>query len=455
MSEGRILRSSLWVGASRPVVLGFAIAIGTLLLVSVVTLNALSRRTLTGDSVTQSFAVLRATHQLMAEIDASQIALADYLLTGEKELLEPYESSRQTIPNTLDELSALTSQRPAVRRQLDELQPVLERAIQLDALEAAQRKKGVSLEQMRPLIMQGKTLFADASGILDQLKEDTRQLLRTEQGALAESVRATTFVVISGDIVLLALVLIAAVVTLRDAAEKARTVLFQRRMLGMVSHDLRNPLSVVMMSATQLARSQDATDRRQSAIGRILAASYRMDKMIRDLLDYSRIELEMALPLDVEAGDINVCCQHVLDEFRTVHASREIRYEPGRDPAVSWDADRMERVIENLVSNAIKYSPDDTAVHLAWRRDHGRVVIEVSNRGAPIPPDDLPHIFEPFHRGHDHDAETARQSHGLGLYIVQHIVQQHGGGITVQSSREEGTKFTVAVPQPVPASAAA
>jgi signal transduction histidine kinase len=298
-------------------------------------------------------------------------------------------------------------------------------------------------------------VLGDADAILDHLKEDTRRLLQTEQLALADSIRASSFVVISGDVVLLALVLIAAVVTLRDGAEKARTVLFQRRMLGMVSHDLRNPLSVVMMSASQLGRSQDAGDRRQSTIGRILAATYRMDKMIRDLLDYSRIELEMALPLEVRASDIHSCCQHVLDEFRTVHPNREIRYEPGDDPMVSWDPDRMERVIENLVSNALKYSPDDTPVGLTWKRERDRVVIEVSNRGAPIPDADLPFIFEPFHRGHDHDAETARQSHGLGLYIVRHIVKQHGGDIAVQSSSGAGTTFTVAVPQPVPTSAAA
>lgn len=455
MSDGRNPRSSLWVGASRPVVLGFAFAIGTLVLVSAVTLNALARRTLDGESVTRSFAVLHATHQLLTDIASSQLALADFALTGDNKLLAPYQSARRTIPRTVDELTALTAERPTAQRQLERLRPLLGRAIELDAREAAEREAGASVEELRPLMMQGKSMLADASSILDELKDDTRQLLETEQKALAESIRASSFIVIFGDVFLLALVLAAAVATLRDGAEKARTVLFQRRILGMVSHDLRNPLSVVMMSATQLGRAQDASDRRQNAVGRILAATYRMDKMIRDLLDYSRIELEVALPLEIGPSDVHSCCQHVLDEFRTVHPGRDIRYEPGGDPEISWDADRMERVIENLVSNALKYSPDDTPVRLAWRRDPDRVVIQVSNRGAPIPDADLPHIFEPFHRGGDHDAVTARQSHGLGLYIVRHIVRQHGGDIEVESSAAAGTTFTVVVPQPVPASAAA
>lgn len=455
MSVGRNLRSSLWVGASRPVIFGFTLAVATLVLVSAVTLNALSRRTLMGESVTRSFAVLNATHRLLAQIDTSRLALADFVLTGDKKVLDPYQSSRRMIPGMLDELSHLTSYRPTAQRQLEQLRPVLAGAIELDARQAADREDAASVERLRPLILQGKSKLADASTILDQLKEDTRGLLEKEQTALADSIRASSFIVIFGDVILLALILAAAVVTLRDGADKARTVLFQRRILGMVSHDLRNPLSVVMMSATQLGKLPDANDRRQSAIGRILAAAYRMDKMIRDLLDYSRIELEMALHLDIRPSDVHSCCQRVLDEFRTVHPGREIRYEPGTDTQASWDADRMERVIENLMSNALKYSPHDSAVRLAWRRDHDRVVIEVSNRGAPIPDAELPHIFEPFHRGQDHDAGTSRQSHGLGLYIVRHIVLQHGGEITVKSCAAAGTTFTVAVPQPVRASVAA
>jgi signal transduction histidine kinase len=174
-----------------------------------------------------------------------------------------------------------------------------------------------------------------------------------------------------------------------------------------------------------------------------------MEKMIRDLLDYSRIELHIGLPLDIRPSDVHSCCQRVIDEFRAVHPGREIDYEPGDVSEVSWDADRMERVLENLVSNALKYSPDDSPVHLSWRREEDRVVIEVKNRGTPIPDTLVPYLFEPFRRGDDHDAGTARQSHGLGLYIVRHIILQHGGDISVRSSAASGTTFTVAVPQPI------
>jgi signal transduction histidine kinase len=437
------------------VAVGFALAVATLFLVSAVTLNALSRRTLNGQSVTRSFEVNRTTQRLLAEIDTSQLALTDFVLTGDPELLEPYQSARRSIPESFQQLQTLTSHRPSAQRELEDLRPVLLQALELDAREAAERERGASIDEMRPMMLESRSLLKRSAAILDHLKDETHQLLDIEQKALADSIRTSTFVVVLGDVVLLALILAAAMVALRDAADKARAVQFQRRILGMVGHDLRNPLSVVMMSATQLAKIADGVDRRQGAVTRILGAAHRMEKMIRDLLDYSRIELQMALPLDIRPSDVNSCCQRVIEEFRAVHPGREIRYQPGPATQVSWDSDRIERVLENLVSNALKYSPKDSAVEVAWRREEERVIIEVKNHGTPIPDTLLPHLFEPFRRGSDHDAGTAKQSLGLGLYIVRHIVLQHGGAILVESSSDTGTTFRVALPQPVRASAAA
>src|SRR5262249_373972 len=152
-------------------------------------------------------------------------------------------------------------------------------------------------------------------------------------------------------------------------ADKERAVQFQRRVLGMVGHDLRNPLSVVMMSADQLARSVDPGDKKQAPLARIVAAVNRMERMIRDLLDYSPIELKLALPLDIRAADVGNSCARIVDEFRAIHPSREIRYEPGERSEVHWDADRMGQVLENLLGNAIKYSPSGTPVRFAWRKE--------------------------------------------------------------------------------------
>jgi signal transduction histidine kinase len=265
--------------------------------------------------------------------------------------------------------------------------------------------------------------------------------------------RSGAVVVVVGDAILLALIVAAAALSMRDAADKARAVQFQRRVLGMVGHDLRNPLSVISMCAAQLARTNMGGDRSQAWLGRISAAANRMERMIRDLLDSSRIELGIALPLEIRKGDVDKSCSRIVEDFRAIHPSREIRYEPGDTGEVDWDPDRIEQVLENLMGNALKYSPERTPIRLAWTRTDGEIVIEVANGGAPIPSSLLPHVFEPFRRGPQLGSAGARNGVGLGLYIVSQIVRQHGGTISVQSSEEAGTKFTVKLPQAAPSAA--
>jgi signal transduction histidine kinase len=347
----------------------------------------------------------------------------------------------------LGKLHDLTARRAMARRQLEQLEPVLTAALDREAREIAARRAGASIEELRPLLMDGKGMLDRSAALLDDLKEDTVLRLDEEQRSLSGDIRSAAVVVVVGDAILLALILAAAAMSMRDAADKGRAVEFQRRVLGMVGHDLRNPLSVVSMAASQLARNGAAGDRNLAWISRITAAANRMERLIRDLLDCSRIELGIALPLEIRKGDADKSCTRILEEFRAINPTREIQYKPGDTGEVEWDPDRIEQVLENLVGNALKYSPEATPVSLGWKRADGAIVIEVANRGAPIPSALLPHVFEPFQRGAHQDHSTAKNGVGLGLYIVRHIVRQHGGSIVVRSSEEGGTTFTLSLPQ--------
>ncbi|RKG96028.1 ATP-binding protein, partial [Corallococcus sp. CA047B] len=106
------------------------------------------------------------------------------------------------------------------------------------------------------------------------------------------------------------------------------------------------------------------------------------------------------------------------------------------------DPDRLSQVVQNLITNALKYSPEDTAVLVETRGEADAVVLSVHNQGAPIPPERLKALFQPLQRGTE-EVDTAGRSVGLGLYIVQSIVDAHGGHIGVQSTAEVGTTFTV------------
>lgn len=449
MTQGRNPQELL-LSTPRRVIGGFLLAILTLVIVCGVTLVGLSERSSNVKSVERTFSVLRTIEDLAAAVSASQLALAEFLTTGDGRLLEPYEKARRSVPETVVQLRELTAHRAMARRQLDQLEPVLMAGLDREAREIAARRAGASIDELRPLLMENKNVLDRSVALLDDLKEDTALRLEEEQRSLSDSMRSGAVVVVVGDAILLALIVAAAALSIRDAADKARAVQFQRRMLGMVGHDLRNPLSVISMAATQLTRINFGGDRQQAWPSRISAAANRMERLIRDLLDCSRIELGIALPLEIRKGDADRSCMRIVEDFRAINPTREIRYEPGGTAEVDWDPDRIEQVLENLVGNALKYSPERTPVRLGWRRAESEIVIEVSNTGAPIPSSLLPHVFEPFRRGTHRDSAAARNGVGLGLYIVSNIVRQHGGTISVQSSEEAGTQFTVTLPQSAP-----
>lgn len=454
MSQGRNPQD-LVLSTPRRVVGGFLLAIATLVIAGGVTVVGLSERARNVKSVERTFSVLRTIDDLVADVSASQLALAEFLATGDHRLLDPYEKARRSVPEILVKLRELTVHRPMAHRQLEQLEPVLMAGLDREAREIAARRAGVAIEELRPLLMEGKAGLDRSAALLDDLKEDTALRLDEEQRSLSDSMRSAATVVVVGDAILLALIVAAAALSMRDAADKARAVLFQRRVLGMVGHDLRNPLSVVSMSAGHLARTHAAGDRSHAWLVRISAAANRMDRMIRDLLDCSRIELGIALPLEIRKGDADKSCLRIVEDFRAIHPSREIQYEPGDTCDVEWDPDRIEQVLENLVGNALKYSPERTPVRLGWSRAASEIVIEVANDGDPIPSALLPYVFEPFRRGAHQDSDRSRNGVGLGLYIVSHIVRQHGGTIAVQSSEQDGTKFTLTLPQSAPSVPAA
>jgi signal transduction histidine kinase len=152
------------------------------------------------------------------------------------------------------------------------------------------------------------------------------------------------------------------------------------------------------------------------------------------------------IPVARRSVDLHALVRGVVEELEAAYPERALRLRAEGDGRGSWDGDRLAQVVENLVSNALKYSPEESAVEVSTRGEDGAVVLEVHNAGAPIPPGRLPHIFEPLQRASS-SMDAQSRSVGLGLYIVQHLVQAHGGRIDVRSSEEEGTTFSVRLPR--------
>jgi PAS domain S-box-containing protein len=229
-------------------------------------------------------------------------------------------------------------------------------------------------------------------------------------------------------------------------AELRRAAEFRERFLGIVSHDLRNPLNAILLSANALMCAEDLPPRHLKAVRRVVTSAERMARMIGELLDFTRGRLGGGIPVSPRPMNLLLLVRHVLEELEAGHPGRELRLEARGDFQGEWDPDRLAQVIGNLGKNALDYSPEGTPVRFTLRDEGGSVVLEVNNAGPPIPAERLATIFEPFRRfakGSPHPASGL----GLGLYIVEQIVRGHGGTASVRSSEEEGTTFTVRLPR--------
>ncbi len=225
-----------------------------------------------------------------------------------------------------------------------------------------------------------------------------------------------------------------------DSERKLREVSeFREMFIGMLGHDLRNPLASISMASQFLLARGHLDDPDAKKVSLILRNSERMSRMIMQLLDLTRVRLGGGLPIEPEPADLRVICQSVVEEFDAT-----IQLEVAGDVTGTWDADRLAQVLSNLAGNALEYATPGTAVMVKAHADGAQAVVEVTNQGQPIPPDVLPFIFEPFRRARQQE-KSSTGNLGLGLYIAHQIVLSHGGTLEAHSA-DGRTTFVMRLP---------
>jgi signal transduction histidine kinase len=219
--------------------------------------------------------------------------------------------------------------------------------------------------------------------------------------------------------------------------------------LAILSHDLRNPLNSIAMSAALLPHMVDPAPETNEVVEQIATNADVMTRMISDLLDYTRTRLGAGMPVHAAPMDLGSLCKELFNEFRTAHPSRNIRFHSDGDLTGHWDTDRLRQAISNLMGNAIQHSPENALVELNVKGEGSSVVLVIRNGGSVIPPGELANIFDPLVRGSsaEHPKHNRPGSIGLGLYIARQIAQSHGGRIDVTSSEGAGTSFTIRLPR--------
>ena len=226
-------------------------------------------------------------------------------------------------------------------------------------------------------------------------------------------------------------------------AGERETAELREQFIAALGHDLRNPLSSILMSAGfLLALPQEP--RQRTVLERIQGSGERMSRLIDDILDFARGRLGGGMPIDAEEVEVAALVGQVVDEVAAVHPGRTVRLAPAGAGRARLDRSRVAQMLSNLVVNAVEYSPADAPVEVAVGGTADRVVLSITNRGEPIPPEAVSRLFEPYVRAQRRGPKVGL---GLGLYIAAQIVHAHGGTIRAESSAEDGTTFTVELPR--------
>ena len=217
--------------------------------------------------------------------------------------------------------------------------------------------------------------------------------------------------------------------------------------LAMASHDMRTPLAVILanvqLARRRLAGSSDARVELDNHLDTVERTTQKLTGLVGELMDISILRTGQPLPLSLEPTDLGLVARDIAEEYGRLSGNHEITME--LDPGVTgtWDAMRVERVLRNLLDNALKYSPGGGGIHITVRSQDAWAVVEVSDQGVGIPDDEVPHLFEKFHRGSN---TRDLRGTGLGLAGSLAIVRQLGGTIEVRSRLGEGSTFEVRLP---------
>ena len=271
----------------------------------------------------------------------------------------------------------------------------------------------------------------------DRSYRDDDAVLMRRDGSVFPAAFSAAPIVIDGEA-------IGAVVAFRDMSEVRRLQRSQEEYLALISHDLRAPLTAIMGRTQMLLRAltKQGLEREAHSAQIVFASSHRMNDMIEGLLDRSRLEAGQGA-LRQNPVDLVELATRMIDQTMLSDALTQIQLEGVLDLPVVVDATQIERVLVNLLTNALKFSPPASPVLVRVYRDGKCALVSVADQGNGIDSQDLPHLFEKHYRAR---GQSPVAGSGLGLYISKLIIEAHGGRLWGESELGVGSCFTFALP---------
>jgi signal transduction histidine kinase len=416
------------------------------------------------------------THEVIATLDRVMLRFVDaetgvrgYFITGDSTYLVPYAHAEADVRNGLGRLRALTIDNPLAQRRLDTLESLTPiRFAMLDSGVAARQIKRSGLVSAPPVTPRGKAAMAEIRRIITAFGNNEQQLLEERSAMEASRTQLVIVLVVLSSVIAALLALVTNGRLSRFASAQAgmaqeltgkNATLFEQandlavanqakmQFLTAMSHELRTPLNAIdgYAQLLEMAVRGPITAEQASDLGRIRRNGRYLAGLINDILNYAKLEAGR-VDLRMSAMPLNETLAAIESLIAPQASAKGITYHyVPCDPAltISGDAERVQQVVINLVTNAIKFTDAGGMVTVAADADDSYARIRVVDTGRGIPADKLGIIFDPFVQVDRRLTASALQGAGLGLAISRDLVVKMGGAITVDSVVGEGSTFCV------------
>ncbi|MBF6591992.1 MAG: CHASE3 domain-containing protein [Ktedonobacterales bacterium] len=451
--------------SNRGLALLFSVFVLVLLANSGIAYLSAQAHTSTDDRIAHTELVLGDLAAIANNLDNAETGQRGYILTGIASYLDPYNTSRANIGARLDQLTTDLGASPAQQAALARLSSlVTEKYTEMQQTIDLRQNNQTQQAQQIILSGQGKQEMDDIRGLLATMRSREEASLRVAEVEASRSLAEMNWAFVFAAVVDLALLGVIGWLVYRTLSERSRLLAREREavelrdhFLSIASHELKTPLTALLINAQllerRLAQEETAGAANRRSVDSIVRQTRRLQALIDAMLDVSRIA-NGQLSIQRERLDLTALVQSVVRETATSSERHTIVYEGPDEPLiVEGDRLRLEEVLLNLVQNAIKYSPNGGTVTARLRAGDRDAYIAVSDQGIGIRAADVPHLFDRFYRGTNTQGSRI-SGMGIGLSVAREVAALHGGEVTVASVEGQGSTFTLRLPLAPPAATA-
>lgn len=438
-------------------VLGFALSCAILAFVGATSYHRLAELKDASRLVAHTHEVRTELERILSLLTDAETSQRGFLLTGAASYLEAYNAALASLPARLERLRSLTVDNPRQQERLAALDALIRRkATDLRATVVAREPRGFELPARIAIADESKRLMDQIRTIVDAMGAEEGRLL-TERTQREERAGRNAVFTTGGGLGLALVLAVAATMLLNqairergrsDAARMAAEAADRAKdeFLAVLSHELRTPLTSIVGWARMLRGGNLSEADRLRALEVIERSVQLQATLINDLLDISRF-MRGGVHLDLQSVELTPAIEAAVDAVRADAEVKGVKLDCALDASslsVMGDPSRLQQIVGNLLTNAIKFTPAEGRVTIQLERDDRWAHIVVSDTGKGISADFLPHVFENFRQG---EAARGQGGLGLGLAIVRRLVELHGGTVQAQSAGEgTGAVFTVMLP---------